>query len=132
MQCLDKAAEQVELPPSVIPPEDPAFSLVIMLDGWLARERGPDWGAGPRKKEPQRILWHEIKSAVIYRLERRGAKENGRGMLIEKFLVGTPPETPPVDFWTARPAPGGRGGVGGGQHLFFVVGRALWLLGFCH
>ena len=36
--------------------------MVLMLDGWMARERGPDWGAGPRKKEPQRILWHEAVS----------------------------------------------------------------------
>ncbi len=45
---------------------EPQFSLVIMMDGWMARERGADWGAGPRKKDPQRVQWHEIKSAVIY------------------------------------------------------------------
>ncbi|MGH7969261.1 MAG: hypothetical protein ACREIC_11100, partial [Limisphaerales bacterium] len=87
MQSLGEIAEQIELPPAVMPPQEPEFSLVIMLDGWLARERGPDWGAGPRKKDPQRILWHEIKSAVIYRLERRAASDSGRGMLIEKFVL---------------------------------------------
>ena len=24
------------------------MSLVIMMDGWMTRERGPDWGAGAR------------------------------------------------------------------------------------
>jgi hypothetical protein len=46
-------------------PSEAAFSLVIMMDGWLARTRGVDWGAGPRRKEPERVAWCEIKSAVI-------------------------------------------------------------------
>ena len=112
IQSLGQAAEQIALPHSVPPPQEPEFSLVIMLAGWLARERGPDWGAGPRKKDPQRILWHEIKSAVIYRLERRGANDSGRGMLIEKFVVATPPETSPVDFGAAVQAEARRQGLG--------------------
>jgi len=127
LQSLGQAAEQMELPPPVIPPEEPEFSLVIMLDGWLARERGPDWGAGPRKKEPQRILWHEIKSAVIYRLERRGANDSGRGILIEKFVVATPPETSPVDFGTAVHAEAMRRGLGRAKHVYLVMDGALWL-----
>jgi hypothetical protein len=127
LQSLGQAAEQMELPPPVIPPEEPEFSLVIMLDGWLARERGPDWGAGPRKKEPQRILWHEIKSAVIYRLEQRGANDSGRGMLIEKFVVATPPETSPVDFGAAVHAEAMRRGLGRAKHVYLVMDGALWL-----
>jgi len=127
MQSLGEAAEQIELPHPVTPPQEPEFSLVIMLDGWLARERGPDWGAGPRKKEAQRILWHEIKSAVIYRLERRGATESGRGMLIEKFVVATPPETSPVDFGTAVHAEAMRRGLGRAKHVYLVMDGALWL-----
>ena len=76
-QRLGAAAAELELPTPAPPPREPEFSLVIMLDGWMARERGPDWGAGPRKKKPQRIAWHEIKSAVIYRLEQR-AQERQR------------------------------------------------------
>lgn len=127
MQSLGKAAEQIELPHPVPPPQEPQFSLVIMLDGWLARERGPDWGAGPRKKDPQRILWHEIKSAVIYRLELRAAAESGRGMLIEKFVVATPPETSPVDFGTAVQTEARRRGMGRAKHVYLVMDGALWL-----
>lgn len=127
MQSLGEIAEQIELPAAVIPPREPEFSLVIMLDGWLARERGPDWGAGPRKKDPQRILWHEIKSAVIYRLERRAATDSGRGMLIEKFVVATPPETSPVDFGTAVHAEAMRRGLGRAKHVYVVMDGALWL-----
>lgn len=127
MQSLGEAAEQIALPAPEIPPEEPEFSLVMMLDGWLARERGPDWGAGPRKKEPQRVLWHEIKSAVIYRLERRGASDRGRGMLMEKFVVATPPETSPVDFGTAVHAEARRRGLGRAKYVYVVMDGALWL-----
>ena len=127
MQSLGQAAEQIELPHPVIARQEPEFSLVIMLDGWLARERGPDWGAGPRKKEPQRILWHEVKSAVIYRLERRVANDSGRGMLIEKFVVATPPETSPVDFGTAVQAEARRRGMGRAKYVYLVMDGAIWL-----
>jgi hypothetical protein len=127
LQSLGEVAQQIELPSAVIPPQEPEFSLVIMLDGWLARERGPDWGASPRKQEPQRILWHEVKSAVIYRLERRGANDRGRGMLLEKFVVATPPETSPVDFGAAVHAEGRRRGLGRAKYVYLVMDGALWL-----
>lgn len=127
LQSLGAAAEQIELPHPVISPQESEFSLVIMLDGWLARERGPDWGAGPRKKEPQRILWHEVKSAVIYRLERRAANDSGRGMLVEKFVVATPPETPPVDFGAAVQTEARRRGLGRAKFVYLVMDGALWL-----
>ncbi len=127
MQSLGETAEQIELPPAVIPPQEPEFSMVLMLDGWMARERGPDWGAGPRKKEPQRILWHEVKSAVLYRLERRAASDSGRGMLIEKFVVATPPETSPVDFGTAVHAEAMRRGMGRAKYVYVVMDGAIWL-----
>jgi hypothetical protein len=127
LQRLGEAAEELELPHPVIAPKEPEFSLVIMLDGWLARERGPDWGAGPRKQEPQRVLWHEIKSAVIYRLERRAANDRGRGMLLEKFVVATPPETSPVDFGAAVQAEARRRGMGRAKYVYLVMDGAIWL-----
>ena len=114
--------------PNPLPaPHESAFSLVIMLDGWMARERGPDWGVGRRKKDPQRIVWHEIKSAVIYRLEQHGQNAAGRGMLIEKFCVATPPETTPVDFGAAVQAEARRRGLGRAQVVYLVMDGAVWL-----
>jgi hypothetical protein len=124
---LGQAAAQLQLPTPKAPRQEPEFSLVIMLDGWLARERGPDWGAGPRKKKAERIAWREIKSAVIYRLEQRGQNASGRGMLIEKFVVATPPETSPVDFGAAVQAEARRRGVGRAQQVYLVMDGALWL-----
>jgi hypothetical protein len=127
LQSLGEVAGRIELPHPVRPPQEPEFSMVIMLDGWMARERGPDWGAGPRKKEPQRVLWHEVKSAVIYRLERRAANDSGRGMLIEKFVVATPPETSPVDFGAAVQSEARRRGLGRAKYVYLVMDGAIWL-----
>ena len=125
MQSLGEAAERIELPDPVITPPEPEFSIVIMLDEWMARERGPDWGAGSRKKEPRRVLWHEVKSAVIYRLERRAANDSGRGMLIEKFVVATPPETSPVDFGAAVQSEARRRGLGRSKYVYLVMDGAI-------
>jgi hypothetical protein len=42
----------------------PEFSIVIMMDGWLVRRRGPHWEpvAG---KIAERVEWKEVKSAVL-------------------------------------------------------------------
>jgi hypothetical protein len=103
------------------------FSLVIMMDGWMARERGPDWGASRRKKTKDRIAWHEIKSAVIYQLEQAVTTGKGRGLLLEKYIVATPPETEPVDFGEAVRAEAMRRGLGQAKRVYVVIDGAIWL-----
>jgi hypothetical protein len=127
VQSLGAQAAELELPTPAPAPGEPPFSLVIMLDGWMARERGPDWGAGPRQQNPQRIAWHEIKSAVIYRLEQRAENARGRGLLIEKFVGATPPETSPVDFGAAVQAEARRRGLGRADKVYLVMDGAVWL-----
>lgn len=127
IQRLGAAAAELVLPTPAPVPQEPEFSLVIMLDGWMARERGPDWGASRRKKKPQRIAWHEIKSAVLYRLEQRVENQSGRGLLVEKFVVATPPDTPPVDFGAAVQAEGRRRGLGRAKVVYLVMDGAVWL-----
>lgn len=127
VQSRGALAQATSRPSSVVPAREPEFSLVIMMDGWMARERGPDWGASPRKKAPERIAWHEIKSAVIYRLEQRAEKASGRGLLLEKFIVACPPETSPVDFGTAVHAEARRRGLGRAKVVYLVMDGAVWL-----
>lgn len=127
LQALGERAATLKLPTPPPPPQEPEFSLVLMLDGWMAAERGPDWGASRRKQDPQRIVWHEIKSAVIYRLEQRAQSAGGRGFLIEKFVVATPPETSPVDFGAAVQAEALRRGLGRAQVVYLVMDGAVWL-----
>lgn len=127
VQRLGEKAAQLQLPTPAVRKAEPGFSLVIMMDGWMARERGVDWGAGPRKKAPQRVEWREIKSAIIYRLEQRVENGKGRGLLLEKFAVATPPETSPVDFGAAVHAQAKRQGLGRAQVIYVVMDGAVWL-----
>ena len=74
VQRLAENNNGVDLPASPPPkPREPAFSLVIMIDGWMVRQRGVDWGAKPGVPALERVSWKEVKSAVVYRLEDRAA-----------------------------------------------------------
>lgn len=127
VQRQGTAASELSLPAASPPAAEPEFSLVLMLDGWMARERGPDWGADPQTQDARRVAWHEIKSAVIYRLEQRAEKQSGRGLLLEKFVVATPPETSPVDFGAAVHAEALRRGLGRAKTVYLVIDGAVWL-----
>ena len=66
----------------------PPAGLVIMLDGWLVRQRGDDWGLKPADESGERVAWHEVKGAVIYRLEQvAGQTAGGRGVITHKQVV---------------------------------------------
>jgi hypothetical protein len=127
VQQLGAAAPTVKLPHPTPPKAEPEFSLVIMMDGWLVRRRGEDWGAGPRKKKAQRIEWKEVKSAVIYRLEQSVKKASGRGLLLEKYIVASAPDTAPVDFGAAVHAEALRRGLGRARKVYVVIDGAVWL-----
>jgi hypothetical protein len=58
---------------------------VFMLDGYLARYRGPGWGK--KKTKQKRVEWHEIKTGVFYLQEQAARTEGGRGVLSEKVVV---------------------------------------------
>ena len=127
VQDVGSQAVRLVLPPDKPPAPEAEFSLVLMLDGWMARERGPNWGEPPRKKLPDRVVCHEIKSAVIYRLEKAVKTAGGRGLLLEKYVVATPPETSPVDFGAAVHAEALRRGLGRAKRVYAVMDGAVWI-----
>lgn len=127
VQGLGQRIQALELPTPVKVGAERPFSLVIMMDGWMARERGPDWAAGPRKKNAQRVDWREIKSAVIYRLEQRVQSLSGRGLLLEKYVVATPPETSPIDFGQEVQQEALRRGMARAKVIYLVMDGAVWL-----
>lgn len=127
VQQLGTKAAGLTLPPIVPPKPEPEFSTVIMMDGWMVRRRGPHWGAGRRKKNAQRVEWKEVKSAVIYRLEQSVQNASGRGLLLEKYIVTSPPETSPVDFGAAVQAEALRRGLGRAKKVYVVIDGAVWL-----
>ena len=127
VQELGPPARALALPTPVPAPSEPAFDLVLMMDGWLTRQRGLDWSAGPRKKNPERVEWKEIKSAVIYRLEQRAENASGRGLLLEKHVVATPPDTRPLDFGQAVRDEAMRWGLARAKTVYLVMDGAVWL-----
>jgi hypothetical protein len=127
VQNLGSKAQALELPTPAAEKSEPPFSMVIMMDGWRARARGVDWGSGPRKQDPHRAEWREIKSAVIYRLEQRVENASGRGLLLEKYTVATPPETSPVEFGRQVHQEALRRGLARAQDVYLVMDGAVWL-----
>src|SRR4030095_6185011 len=63
------------------------FSLVLMLDGWMIRERGGEWGLKPPETKCDRWGWHEVKSAIVFRADQRAQTQSGRPLLLTKFYV---------------------------------------------
>ena len=127
VQELGPHAQKLVRPTPVPVRSEAPFDLVLMMDGWLTRQRGPDWSAGPRKKDPQRVEWKEIKSAVIYRLEQRAENASGRGLLLEKHVVATPPDTSPLDFGQAVRDEAMRRGLARAKTVYWVMDGAVWL-----
>jgi len=126
VQRAGAAAEAIELPPPhEVKPE--ALSLVIMMDGWMVRRRGPVWCDEAGKPAAGRIEWKEVKSGVIYRLDRRVVHASGRGRLVEKFVVASPPDTNPLVFGAAVQAEARRRGLARAHKVYVVIDGAVWL-----
>ena len=128
---VERVAERNKGPALPAPPppkaQEQPFGLVIMLDGWMARQRGTDWGAEPVSPALERVAWKEVKSAIIYRLEDRVANACGRGMLIEKKVVPVPPETDVLDFGARIQEQAMYQGLVRAKEVFAVVDGAVWI-----
>lgn len=86
-QAQEQLAKRLQTIPQEKHPERKASQLgVLLVDGWLVRQRGPGWGA--KKTEENRVEWREMKMGVYYQIEQAAAK-NGRGELAEKVVVST-------------------------------------------
>lgn len=131
VQRCGACADQLEFQEPESPEEESEFSLVIMMDGWMVRERGPGWGNDRENKSPpgklKRCDWHEVKSAVIYRLDQRAQTQSGRGMLLEKYVVACPPETDPIQFGQAVQQEAMRRGLARARHVYVIIDGAVWL-----
>ena len=103
------------------------FCLVAMMDGFMARERGPDWALKPPEVKGSRIAWHEVKAATIYRVDQVAQKESGRRQILQKFWVLAPTQTPPEQFGRAVHAEAIRRGMGKAQYVFVLADGAVWI-----
>jgi hypothetical protein len=103
------------------------FGLVVMMDGFMARERGPDWALKPPEAKGERIGYHEVKAATIYRVDQVAQKESGRRQILQKFWVLAPTQTPPQEFGRAVHAEALRRSMGNAQYVFVLADGAVWI-----
>jgi hypothetical protein len=94
-----------------------------IMDGWLARFRGPGWG--PRKTPKPRVEWHEIKTGVFYRHEQAARTGSGRGVLSDKVILSWQGE--PLEFgrrlnWEAL-----RGGLARAKESLVLGDGSAWI-----
>ena len=78
------------VPQEIAPERAPSALVVAMVDGWMARFRGPGWGR--EKTDEPRVAWHELKTGVFYRHEQASVNASGRGLLAEQVVVSWPGE----------------------------------------
>ena len=106
-------------------PED---TLVIMADGWNARHRGENWGLDKDNRTlPERVHWHEIRSAVLFRLSDLLATSGRRKAIMRKHVVAVPADTSSYDFGVLLHRDAVRMGLLRAGAVFFVMDGGVWL-----
>ena len=106
-------------------PED---TLMVMADGWNARHRGENWGKHKTDRNlPERVHWHEIRSAVLFKLSALLAVSGKRKAIMEKHVVAVPAETSSYDFGTLLHREAVRMGLLRAKRVFFVMDGGVWL-----
>jgi hypothetical protein len=101
------------------------FSLVVMMDGWMGRERGPDWGLKPPERQGSRVEWHEMKSAIVFRLEERAATQSGRRVILEKYYEAYRGD--PFEFGRRVYAQALRRGLNQARRVYVVADGGAWI-----
>lgn len=101
------------------------FSLIIEMDAWMIRERGEQWGLKPAEKPAERVLWHEMKTAVIFRLEHRSQNQSGRREIIEKYTVAY--RGSPYEFGRRVFAEALRRGLNQARQVYVIADGAVWI-----
>jgi len=124
--CRAEAQAQKQLatvPPEREPNRAAAALAVLMIDGWLVRQRGPGWG---KRKTPQpRVEWHEWKTGVYYRHDHAGKTAGGRGLISEKVVIGWQGDG--LEFGRRLHWQGLREGLGRAQAKLIVADGAAWI-----
>ena len=124
-QLQDSATQAQAIAP--LPNGLESFCLTVMMDGFMARERGPDWALKPPEAEGARVEWHEVKAATVYRVDQVAEKESGRREILQKFWVLAPTATPPAEFGRRVHAEAIRRGMGKARYVFILADGAVWI-----
>jgi hypothetical protein len=103
----------------------PTFSLILMLDGFMIRERGEQWGLKPPEAPGSRAEWREMKGAVLFRVEDQVRQASGRGMLVRKNAVAWRGD--PEEFGRRVYAEAMRRGLEEAGRVFVVADGGVWI-----
>ena len=103
-----------------------------MADGWHARHRGKDWGkkrSGSEEKEKckERVHWHEIRSAIMFKLSDLACVNGERKEILRKFTTAAPADTSTHDFGLMLERDARRMGLTESKAVFFVMDGGVWL-----
>jgi hypothetical protein len=101
------------------------FDLVLMLDGWMIRERGEQWGLKPPGISAERVAWREMKSGIVFRLDQRAQSESGRRMIVEKFYVSH--RGGPEELGRRLYAEALRRGLNQARRVYVIADGAIWI-----
>lgn len=102
-----------------------AFSMVIMMDGFMSRDRGEDWGLKPAEQKGNRVSWREMKTAIVFRIEDRGETSSGRPVISDKGVVAHQGEW---DGLAAKvQAEALRRGLEQAREVFVVADGGVWI-----
>ena len=124
-RALEPSTRQEQVGKAKADLEQKEFSLLIMMDGWMIRERGQEWALKPADLPGKRSEWREMKTGIVLRLEDRAQTQSGRSMLIHKDCVS----------WRGDPATFGKRlwalalskGLYQAKHVIVVADGALWI-----
>lgn len=121
--AVESRAEVVAEAEDQLPPGE--FSLVVMMDGTMLRERGPEWGRKPPEIKAERVAWHELKGAILFRLSQRAQTQSGRPLLLEKYCVAYRGD--PFEFGRRVYAEALRRGLHQARKVYVVADGAVWI-----
>ena len=108
--------------PEQTPPRAASEVGVLMLDGWMVRQRGPGWGK--KRTGKPRVEWHELKTGVFY-LQEQAVPKNGRGLLSDKVVVRWQGE--PLELGRRLHQAACEHGLGRAQAKLVVSDGAAWI-----
>lgn len=129
VQSLGEEAEKAtqqrmkETPKETHPERPPSKLGVLMMDGWIVRQRGPGWGK--KKTKENRSEWREWKTGVYFPLEQSVRTTGDRGMITGKVVMGW--QGDPVEFGSRLNWEAVRAGLGRTREQLVVGDGAAWI-----
>lgn len=101
-------------------------TLIVSMDGWECRFRGEQWAVKEERREGH-VDWHDIKSAVFYRLAHVTDISSERRAIITKHIVCSPPGTSPEQFAAKVEREARRMGMLRASRTYFIMDGATYL-----